>query len=82
MELAQLMGGSDSSENPEGPQLKPTRAIKDLASWLQAHARLIVTLLSDAATSKEEAVGLASHLHVVLQVAQDEAGADIMPRIL
>ena len=34
------------------------------------HTRLIGVLLSDAATSKEEAAGLAVHLHVVLQVVQ------------
>ena len=70
-------GGSNSSENPEGPQFKPTRttpAIKDLASWLRVYARLIGVLLLDAATSKEEAAGLAAHLQVVLQVVQNLRG--------
>ena len=85
IDLAQLIGGADSSEGSssmveghivtqaKSPRKSPS-TITDLATWLQAYARLMVVLLSAPTTSKAEAAGLAAHLHIILQLAQDLGG--------
>ena len=85
IDLAQLIGGADSSEGSssmveghivtqaKSPRKSPS-TITDLATWLQAYARLMAVLLSAPMTSKAEAASLAAHLHVVLQLAQDLGG--------
>ena len=48
--------------------------INDIFTWPQAFARFMAVLLSTDATSKEEVAGLASHLHLILQLAKDLGG--------
>ena len=80
VDLIQLIEGPDpnesSSDSHSGTSSKSSKksTITDLATWLQAYARLMAVLLSASTTSKEEAAGLAAHLHVILQVAQDLGG--------
>ena len=41
--------------------------ITNIWSWLQAYSRFMAVMLSAEATSKEEASGLAAHMHLILQ---------------
>ena len=52
-------------------QRKKRSHITDILSWIQAFSRFMAVLLSDNNTTKEEATGLAAHLHLVLQLSND-----------
>ena len=43
-------------------------------SWLQAYSQYMAVMLSAETTSKEEAAGLAAHMHLILQLSRDLGG--------
>ena len=45
--------------------------ISDIITWIKAYSRYMAVLLSSDMTTKEEATGLATHLHLILQLSQD-----------
>ena len=49
-------------------------AISNIWGWLQAYFRYIAVMLSAETTSKEEAAGLAAHMHQILQLSSDLGG--------
>ena len=49
-------------------------AISNIWGWLQAYSQYIVVMLSTETTSKEEAAGLAAHMHLILQLSSDLGG--------
>ena len=49
-------------------------AIINIWSWLQAYSRFMTVMLSVEATSKEEAAGLAAHMHLIQQLSRDLGG--------
>ena len=83
VDLSKLLGGSDpvpeeASMVVEGHILRmeiPQRgqkkqlSINDIFSWLKAYARFMAVMLSNSATLKEEAAGLAAHMHLILQLS-------------
>ena len=52
-------------------QQKRRKLITDIFTWIQAYSRYMAVLLSSDTTTREEATGLAAHLHLVLQLSQD-----------
>ena len=42
--------------------------------WLQAYTRFMTALVAADTTTKQESVGLAAHLHLILQLHKDLAG--------
>ena len=52
-------------------QQKKRKQITDIVTWIQAYSRYMAVLLLCDSTTKEEATGLAAHLHLVLQLSQD-----------
>ena len=52
-------------------QRKKKSQISDIFSWVRAYSRYMAVLLSSETTTKEEASGLAAHLHLILQLSQD-----------
>ena len=83
VDLSKLLGDSDpildeASVVIEGQQLRmevpqrnQRRQIKDILTWLEAYSRFMAVLLSAHDTSKEEAAGLAAHMHLILQLTRD-----------
>ena len=55
-----IMGPTDRTKQNE--------VISDLRTWLQAFSRMMATLVSASSTTKEESVGLAVYLHLILQL--------------
>ena len=49
-------------------------AISNIWSWLQAYSRYMAVVLSAETMSKEEAAGLAAHMHLILQLSRDLGG--------
>ena len=43
-------------------------------SWLQAYSRYVAVMFSADTMSKEEAAGLAAHMHLILQLSRDLGG--------
>ena len=52
-------------------QQRKRKQISDIFSWIKAYSRYMAVLLSSDTTTKEEATGLAAHLHLILQLSQD-----------
>ena len=50
------------------------KTISDITKWLQAYTRFMAALMSADTTTKQESVGLAAHLHLILQLYKDLAG--------
>ena len=50
------------------------RLITDITMWLQAYTRFMTALVAADTTTKQESVGLAAHLHLILQLHKDLAG--------
>ena len=63
-----IMGPTDRTQTKR-------KVISDLRSWLQAYSRMMAALVSASSTTKEESVGLAVHLHSILQLHHDLAGS-------
>ena len=53
------------------PEQQKRKQTTDILTWIQAYSRYMAALLSSDTTSKEEAAGLAAHLHMVLQLSKD-----------
>ena len=53
---------------------KKQPSVNDIFSWLKPYARFIAVMLSSSATSKDEATGLAAHMHLILQLSGDLRG--------
>ena len=49
-------------------------SVNDILSWMQAYSRFMAVLLSVESTSKEEAAGLAAHMHLIIQLSKDLDG--------
>ena len=49
-------------------------AISNIWSWLQAYFWYMAVMLSAETTSKEEAAGLAAHMHLILRLSRDLGG--------
>ena len=63
-----IMGSADRTQTKQ-------KAISDLRTWVQACSRMIAALVAAPATTKEESVGRTVHLHLILQLHHDAAGA-------
>ena len=50
------------------------KVISYLRIWLQAYSRMMAALVSASSTTKEESVGFAVHLHLILQLHHGLAG--------
>lgn len=50
------------------------KTISDVTMWVQAYTRFMAALVSADTTTKQESVGLAAHLHLILQLYKDLAG--------
>ena len=60
----------------EGTQAsRQAKPINDILTWLHAFSIYMAALVSADTTSKEEAAGLAAHLHLILQLAKDLGGS-------
>ena len=73
----ELLPGSDSGLFGSGKDLQRNQkasSVITLRSWLVAFSRMMAVLLSSEDTSREEAAGLAAHLHSILQLHQDLSG--------
>ena len=88
VDLAKLLCGEDSLDStavviqgqlvlmePHQRGQRKQPVINDLLSWMQAYSRFMAVLLSSGTTSKEEAAGLAAHMHLVIQLSKDLEGA-------
>ena len=88
VDLSKLLGGSDPASEeaamivegqivklgaPQGGHRKQS-SINDIFTWLQAFAKFMAVMLSSSMTSKEEAAGLAAHMHLILQLSKDLGG--------
>ena len=83
VDLSKLLGSSDPVPDEaslviegqqlrmEVPQRNQRRQIKDILTWLEAYSRFMAVMLSAHGTSKEEAAGLAAHIHLILQLSRD-----------
>ena len=88
IDLAKLLGSQDSTDgvtpvviqghlvmmepNSRGQRKQPS--VNDVLSWMQAYSRFMAVLLASEATSKEEAAGLAAHMHLIIQLSKDLEG--------
>ena len=88
VDLAKLLGGQeivaeDATVVVDGQKLlmevaqrgqRRQSAISNIWSWLQAYSRYTAVMLSAETMSKEEAAGLAAHMHLILQLSRDLGG--------
>ena len=59
--------------NQRGPRRQPS--VNHVLSWTQAYLCFMAVLLSSGSTSKEEATGLAAHMHLIVQLSKDLEGS-------
>ena len=80
VDLSKLLGSLDPVPDEaslviEGQQLRmevPQRnQRRQMNTWLEAYSRFMAVVLSAYGTSKEEAVDLAAHMHLILQLSRD-----------
>ena len=88
VDLAKLLGGQEivpeeATVVVDGQKLlmevaqrgqRRQSTISNIWSWLQAYSRYMAVMLSADTTSKEEAAGLAAHMHLILQLSRDLGG--------
>ena len=88
VDLAKLLGGQEivaeeATVVVDGQKLlmevaqrgqRRQSAISNIWPWLQAYSRYMAVMLSAETTSKEEAAGLAAHMHLILQLSRDLGG--------
>ena len=88
VDLAKLLGSQDVPDGGtpvviQGQlvMVEPTQrghhrqpSVNDVLSWTQAYSRFMAVLLSSGLTSKEEAAGLAAHMHLIVQLSKDLEG--------
>ena len=88
VDLAKLLGGQEivaeeATVVVDGQKLlmevaqrgqRRQSTISNIWSWLQAYSRYMAVMLSAETTSKEEAAGLAAHMHLILQLSRDLGG--------
>ena len=48
--------------------------VNHILSWIQAYSCFMAVLLASESTSKEEAAGLAAHMHLIIQLSKDLEG--------
>jgi len=58
---------------PGIPQLK-AKLISDILTWVEVFSVFIAILVSSDRTSKDEAAGLTTHVHLIIRLSKDLGG--------